>query len=107
MENNLTLTNLAPYKGTMYLEVVSSWEEPGWLRKKGIRKERWSDSAKAGTWNLPTEPAQVPDFSFPSILSPGILEATKKHPYSHPTADCYRQSLPEHICLVEREPVQE
>lgn len=24
----------------MYLEVVGSWEEPGWLRKRGIRKER-------------------------------------------------------------------
>lgn len=35
----------------MYLEVVGSWEESGWVRV--IRKERCSRLAEAGNRNLP------------------------------------------------------
>lgn len=87
----------------------ASWEESGRVRKREIRKERCPSSAKVGTWNLPTEPAQVPDFSFPSMFSPGILETTKEH---HPTAipqltatGGVRLSI--HLLSREREPVQE
>lgn len=53
VEDQWTLMNLRLYlpghKGMMYLEVVGSWEESGWVRV--IRKERCSSLAEAGNRN--------------------------------------------------------